>query len=283
MVEAFVNTQLSVNDFLRLQKLIESTLGIKMPSTKLKMLEARLRKRLRVVGADSYKEYVDFLFSQEGKNEELVHMFDVATTNKTDFYRETKHFDFLLEKGLDDVSSRFGINRRKSLKVWSAGCSSGEEVYTLAMVLNDYKLNNSEFDFSIWGSDISTAVLSKAQLAIYDASTVTDIDYSTKSKYLLRSKDKSKNTVRIIPELRRKARFSRLNLITDDFRRIEKQHVIFCRNVMIYFDKSNQEMLVRKFFNSLETGGYLFISHSETLLTVNLPLVQRAPSVYQKV
>ena len=150
------------------------------------------------------------------------------------------------------------------------------------MVFNEYQKINREFDYLIWGSDISTAVLSKAQTAIYEYESVASINYSLKSKYLLKNKNPNKTLVRIVPELRLKTLFSRFNLITDDFSGIGKYHIIFCRNVMIYFDKENQQKLVRKFYNSLEKGGYLFISHSETLLTVNLPLVQRAPSVYQK-
>ncbi len=282
MSETFATTRLSKKNFLKLQDLVEGTLGIKMPATKQMMLEARLRKRLKVLNMNSYSEYCEFLFSQEGQASELIPMLDITTTNKTEFFREPQHFDFLNNLGLNEIVNNFQITSNHKLRVWSAGCSSGEEPYTLAIVLSDFAAGKRNFDFSILASDISTKVLSEAQRGIYELERVNAIEYEMKKKYLLRSKDPNKLLVRIVPELRQRIDFQRINLITDDFYNQDKFHIIFCRNVMIYFDKENQKKLVEKFYNVLEKGGYLFIGHSETLLTVDLPLVQRAPSVYQK-
>ena len=231
---------------------------------------------------DSYSEYCEFIFSKDGKESELVNMFDITTTNKTEFFREAQHFDFLSNIGLDEIKNRFRPCPENKLQVWSAGCSTGEEPYTLAMVLSDYKEGHSHFDFNIFASDISTKVLSEASLGIYDIEKVNPVQYEMKKKYLLKSKNPKKQIVKIIPDLRRKIVFQKLNLITESFYKFGKFQLIFCRNVMIYFDKENQKKLVKKFYDALEKGGYLFIGHSETLLTVDLPLIQRSPSVYQK-
>lgn len=283
MFDTFSTTKLSKKDFLKLKKIVEDKLGIKMPETKQLMLEARLRKRLNKLNINSYSEYCEFLFSKEGQENELVHMLDVTTTNKTEFLREPQHFDFLTESAMPEILYNFDISVTKKIKIWSAGCSTGEEPYTMAMILSDYKNNKNCFDFSILATDISTKVLSEAERAVYELEKVNVFEYETKKKYLLKSKDPKKKLVRIIPELRQRISFERMNLICEDFYKHGKFHIIFCRNVMIYFDKENQKKLVKKFYNALEKGGYFFIGHSETLLTVDLPLIQRAPSVYQRI
>lgn len=282
MFETIEAARLSNKDFQKLKKVVENVLGIKMPETKIQMLEARLRKRLKHLKIDSYSEYCDYLFSEEGQVNELVHMMDVTTTNKTDFFREPQHFDFLSKIALPDIETKFQITFNKKLKVWSAGCSTGEEPYTLGMVLSEYKSHTIDFDFDILASDISTKVLEEAGKGIYDFDRIAPIQFELKKKYLLKSKNPRKQLVKIIPELREKIKLQRLNLITDEFFKYGKFHIIFCRNVMIYFEKENQKKLIEKFYDVLEKGGYLFIGHSETLLTVDLPLVQRSPSVYQK-
>ncbi|MGD8781790.1 MAG: protein-glutamate O-methyltransferase CheR [Ignavibacteria bacterium] len=283
MFETFSTTRLSKKDFHKLKNLVEDTLGIKMPETKQLMLEARLRKRLRNLNMSSYSEYCDFLFSDEGQSNELVHMLDVTTTNKTEFFRESRHFEFLTNQAISEILRNFNISNDRNIKMWSAGCSTGEEPYTIAMVLSNFIDNRKHLDYRIFATDISTKVLSTAENGIYEIEKVDVIDYEMKKKYLLKSKDPKKKLVRIIPELRKRVIFQRMNLISEDFCKHGKFHIIFCRNVMIYFNKENQKRVVKKFYDALEKNGYLFIGHSETLLTVDLPLIQRAPSVYQKV
>ena len=282
MFETISAARLSNKDFQKLKKVVESALGIKMPETKIQMLEARLRKRLKHLNINSYSEYCDYLFSEEGQINEMVHMMDVTTTNKTDFFREPQHFDFLSKTALPDIENKFQITFDKKLKVWSAGCSTGEEPYTLGMVLSEHKSSSINFDYDIFASDISTKVLEEAGKGIYDFDRIAPVPFELRKKYLLKSKDPEKRLVKVIPELKKKVQLQRLNLITDEFFKNGKFHIIFCRNVMIYFEKENQRKLIEKFYDVLESGGYLFIGHSETLLTVDLPLAQRAPSVYQK-
>lgn len=277
------NATMSELEFGRLSRFIYNECGIKMPPTKKVMLEARLRKRLKELKIQSFTGYCDYLFSANGVQNELIHMIDVVTTNKTDFFREPHQFVFLTEKALPDLVNSYGAGIRRKLKIWSAGCSTGEEPYTLSIVLSEYEESYPEgFDYSILASDISTQVLEKAQLGIYEFSRTEPIPLTLKRKYFLKSKDKEKQLVRVVPELRQKVILKRINFMDDDLGVGELQDVIFCRNVIIYFDKPTQERLIRKLCDCLVSGGYLFVGHSETLFSMNLPLIQIAPSIYKK-
>jgi len=269
-------------EFARFAEFIYGQCGIKMPPAKKTMLEARLQKRLRTLGMGSFQEYADFLFSKEGAGAELVHLIDVVTTNKTDFFREPAHFDFLVTRALPDLAQSRGVGFRKGLSIWSAGCSSGEEPYTLAMVLAEFAEQNPGFSYGILATDICTTVLDKARMAIYGEERVEPVPLPLKRKYLLRGKGSQKGLVRIVPELRGRIRFRRLNFMDDDFGLREPMDIIFCRNVIIYFDKGTQEKLLNKFCRHLIPGGYLFMGHSETLSGLDVPLVQVASTIYRK-
>ena len=268
---------LSDKEFARLSEFIHDECGIKVTEAKRVMLEGRLQKRLRKLGLGSFATYCEYLFSPEGMENEVTFMIDEVTTNKTDFFREPAHFRFLVESVVPDLT-RF----RRKLTIWSAGCSSGEEPYTLAMVLSDYAERLPGFEFLVLATDISTNVLGKAQKAIYDEERVAPVSSEFKRKYLLRSKDKTQKTVRIVPELRSRVRFRRLNFMDGDFGFREPIDVIFCRNVIIYFDKATQERLLNRFCRHLVPGGYVFMGHSEALIDMNVPLTPVAPTVYRK-
>lgn len=270
---------LSGRDFDRLSRFIYDTCGIKMPEVKKTMLEARLQKRLRSLGMRSFTHYCDYLFAPEGQEQELVQMLDMVTTNKTDFFREPDHFDYLTRTVLPDWLAR---HPDSTLSIWSAGCSSGEEPYTLAMVLSEFALRNPGFDFKILASDLSTRVLEKAKQAIYNESQVDPVPMELKKKYLLRSKDRNSGMVRIVPELRDKVRFRRLNFMDQDFGMREQLDIIFCRNVIIYFDRPTQEKLLQRFHRNMKPGAFIFMGHSETLSGLNVPLVSVYPTVYRK-
>lgn len=272
--------ELNNADFQRLQNYIYQQLGIKISESKRTMLMGRLTKRLRALKLATVAEYCDFLFTPEGQKVEQVHLFDVITTNKTDFFRESTHFDLLAAKILPQWQDSLRDNRK--FKIWSAGCSSGEEPYTMAMVLDDYALKTTRrsFDYEIIATDISTKVLDHAKKAVYHSDRVQPVPAQIRQKCLLKNKDKVNSLVRIIPELRRKVRFGRLNFMDDSFSLPDKMDVIFCRNVIIYFDKKTQEELVKKFCQNLQPGGYLFLGHSESLHGFDVPLKQIAPTVY---
>lgn len=253
-------------EFSRYSEFIGVQCGIKMPQSKKVMLEARLQKRLRSLGIGSFGEYFAYIHSDAGQGE-LVHMLDAVTTNKTDFFREPAHFEILEQTILPEflTEQEQAASSDRPFCVWSAGCSTGEEPYTLAMVLSDFADQHPSFRFSILATDISTRVLDRAREAIYDAERVATITQARKQKYVLRSKDRSKNIVRMAPQIRAAVQFRRLNLMEESFTFGEPLDAIFCRNVIIYFDRETQQKLFQKFYEQLEPGGTLFIGHSETL------------------
>ncbi len=265
--------------FRQLSEFIHREVGIKLPPVKKTMLEARLQKRLRFLGMPDHRTYCEYLFHQGGMTEELPHLIDVVTTNTTDFFREPKHFDFLTNTLLPTWMRRFSGQRH--LNLWSAGCSTGMEPYTLAMVFSDFAEKNSGFKYSILATDISNQALEKAVAGIYDEDRVLPVPQAMKRKYLLRSKDRTRRQVRIVPELRRTIHFQRLNFM-EAFAFDTALDIIFCRNVIIYFDRATQETLFQKFCQQLLPGGHIFIGHSESLAGMDLPLVQAAPTVYVK-
>jgi chemotaxis protein methyltransferase CheR len=272
---------MTAQEFTRLSEFIHTQCGIKMPPGKKIMLEARLQKRLKSVGAATFGEYCEYLFNSPNSQEELVQMINAVTTNKTDFFREPGHFHILTDTVLPpfiDPASGGG----SCFTVWSAGCSSGEEPYTLAMVLSEFAALHPGFRFSIVATDISTKVLEKAKLGIYDEERVATVPVSIKQKYLMKSKDRGKGQVRITPELRSQICFERVNLMDEQYRRAELLDVVFCRNVIIYFERLNQEKLLGRLCNSLKPGGYLFLGHSETVHGFDLPLQRVTSTVYRK-
>jgi chemotaxis protein methyltransferase CheR len=271
---------LSSRDYAQLCDFIYAETGICLGSERRTMLEGRLKRRLRELNLSSYRHYCEYLFGPEGLREEMVPFIDVVTTNKTDFFREPKHFEYLAQKALPEMTAR---EATRAVLVWSAGCSSGEEPYTLAMVLSEYAEGHPGFRFRILATDISTRVLAKAQLGIYTAADVTPVPQTQQRKYLMRSRERDGGRVRIVPELRRRVEFRRLNFMDADYGLGEKADAIFCRNVIIYFDRPTQEAILRKLSQCLVPGGYLFVGHSETLHDMDLPLQALGPALYRRI
>ncbi|MDD2365272.1 MAG: protein-glutamate O-methyltransferase [Desulfuromonadaceae bacterium] len=273
---------LSDREFSRFSSFIYDYVGIKMPPAKKTMLEARLQKRLKANSIHSFEEYSNYVFSAEGRVAELIHLIDVVTTNKTDFFREPGHFDYMVKTALPNILQARGDVFRDPVRIWSAGCSTGEEPYTLAIVLSEFAASRPEFKAAIMASDICTQVLQIAKNGIYPEERTDPIPLNLKKKYLTRSREKSKSLVRIAPHLRSMISFRRLNFMDDDFGISEKMDIIFCRNVVIYFDKPTQQTLMRKFYKQLKPGGYLFIGHSETLSGLDVDFKAVASTVYRK-
>lgn len=272
---------LNEKQFKRLSRFIETEVGIKMPPAKRIMLESRLQKRLRALQIDSFDDYIEHVF--EVDNSEIIHMIDVVTTNKTDFFREPDHFVYLRERLLPHHVQHDGWGIGERFKIWSSASSTGEEAYTMAIVLAEYqRQENPRFDFRILGTDISTSVLEKARRAVYPIDRVAPVTEELRRRYLMRSRNRDEELVRVKRVLREKAQFHRLNLMAPQFPIRDRFHVIFCRNVIIYFDRERQEQLLRKLYSYLVPGGYLFLGHSETLAGIDLPVVSVAPTVYQR-
>lgn len=266
--------------FSTLSRFIQEHCGIQMPASKRIMLEARLRKRLRAHQLDSFEAYLGLVFGGDGA-EELVHMVDVVTTNKTDFFRELSHFEFLARQAFPELLRASGAGTRRRLNLWSAACSTGEEPYSLAMALSEVGEQVGGIDYFILATDLSTAVLKHAQRATYEEERVRPVPVPLRKKYLLRSRDREASLVRIAPELRQRVQFRRLNLLSDSFGLRERMDIIFCRNVFIYFDRATQAAILNKFCRHLVRGGYIFLGHSESSSGLDVPLVQVAPSVYR--
>ncbi|MBI5557057.1 MAG: protein-glutamate O-methyltransferase CheR [Deltaproteobacteria bacterium] len=269
-------------EFQNFSSFIFDHVGIKLPPAKKTMLEARLQKRLKALNIATFEAYSDLVFSPEGQSTELIHFIDVVTTNKTDFFREPAHFDYLTKTALPAILQKRGGYLREPVRIWSAGCSSGEEPYTLAMVMSEFADDRQDFRFSILASDISTRILDKAKKAVYPEESTSTISAILKKKYLLRSKDRNSSLVRICPALRSQIVFKRINFMDDDFGFSDKMDIIFCRNVVIYFDKPTQQALMRKFHRQLRTDGYLFLGHSETLNGLDVDFRAVSSTVYRK-
>jgi chemotaxis protein methyltransferase CheR len=267
---------ISVTSFRRFASYIMDELGIKMTGAKVPMLQSRLMRRVRHLELNSLDEYLEYLFHSPDAAAEQVHFIDAVTTNKTDFFRESEHFDILMR----NVASHSLLARR--CNVWCAGCSTGEEAYTLAMTLQDHASRTQNFNFSILATDISNRVLQHARNAVYEIDRMDPIPAPMREKYLMRSKDPAKRVFRIVPELRARVSFQRMNFMAREYPVHDTFEAVFFRNVMIYFERETQQRVVGKLVRRLATGGHLFIGHSESLTGMVLPLKQVAPAVYIK-
>jgi chemotaxis protein methyltransferase CheR len=278
---AWNEAQLSHKDFRRIGAYIEQHAGIRMPDAKRTMVEARVRSRLRALGVPSFSEYCDRTLSDGGDAEELVHLVDAISTNKTDFFREPGHFDYLARQAWPTLARERGAGLERELVVWSAACSSGEEPYTLAMVLSEVAAQHPGLRFSILATDICTEVLARATRAVYTEEQIAPIPPPLRAKYLLRSKDRERALVRVAPAIRAHVRFRRLNLMDAQYGIREPVDVIFCRNVFIYFERKTQEQILNRFCRHLAPGGYVFLGHSEAINGHDVPLRAVAPTTYR--
>lgn len=273
-----MSVKLTAGEFGRLSSFIYSQCGINLSIQKKVLVESRLQRRLAHLNLSSFSAYCDYVMNPVGAKEELVHMIDAVATNKTDFFREPVHFQFMEKEALPLFVNE-GVSR--TYRIWSSACSSGEEPYTAAMVMEEFGLRH-KIDYKITATDISTKILDKASMAIYPERTITDVPPAMRKRYLLRSKDQENPTVRITPQLRSKVQFKRLNLMDDVFDVDYNFDLIFCRNVLIYFDRTTQEQVVNKLLQHLRPGGFLFIGHSESIYHMKLPVTQCKPTIFQR-
>jgi len=281
MATDFINQiykeRLTDKEFNQLSDFIVTNYGIKLPPAKKILLQSRLHKRLKALEMTTFKEYISYLFSKKGQTEEVVYMMDVVSTNKTDFFREPKHYEYLTNTVVPDFIEK-GIRK---INLWSAGCSTGEEPYTLAVVLADYMSRFTAPDYSIFATDISTKVLAIAEQAIYPESRIEPVPYNIRKHYFLKSKKRDDRLVRLNSSIRSKVLFRRLNFMDKSYSPPNKMDIIFCRNVLIYFERDVQEQVILRLLRNLQPHGYFFLGHSESITGMNLPLKQVSPTVYQ--
>ena len=262
------------NEFIELTKFLKTNYGINLTHKK-NLIEGRLNNVLIEKGCKSFREYLDYVYSDITKNE-LTTLINKLTTNHTFFMREQEHFQFFKNQVLPSLATTV---KDKDLRIWSAGCSSGEEAYTLAMIMQDYfAKKNILWDKKILASDISVNVLQTAEKGIYNVEGLQKISENWKLNYFNKIDN---DTYRIDSKLKNEVIFRVFNLM-DEFPFKRKFHVIFCRNVMIYFDQETKDRLIRKFYDMTEVGGYLFIGLSESLNRTENPYQYVMPSVYRK-
>jgi len=274
-----MNFDLGNNEFEKISRLVYEVCGIDLHEGKRELVKTRLIKRLREGNFRSFSDYCKFVSTREG-TDELVAMIDSISTNLTSFFREDKHFEkmrLIIAQRLQAMDGRRG---RLKLRVWSAGCSTGEEPYTISMVLKEIAFSQP-VDFSLWATDISTRVLKTAVTGIYPQERIQKIPPELVRKYFLKGKGSWEGYYRVKAELKQHIEFARFNL-KESLPGRERFDMIFCRNVMIYFDKDMQRELVGRFYNCLAEGGYFFVGHSESLTGLNHQYKYIEPSVYRK-
>lgn len=266
-------------DYERISRLVYEQCGINLHEGKKELVKARLGKRLREGNFRSFRDYYHYIVTEEG-TDEMVSMIDSISTNLTYFFREESHFQLLrkiihplMQAGSDDRSSA-------KLKVWSAGCSTGEEPYSLAMTIHDC-VNGAVNDVKIMATDISTRVLHVASKGIFHRDKLNNVSQSILKRYFQMGYGQSEGYYRIKKEIKNMIQFMRFNLMEAPPSNCQF-NIIFCRNVMIYFDKSTQGGLINRFHQCLAKGGYLFIGHSESLTGLNHDFKYIEPSVYRK-
>ncbi|MBN1546250.1 MAG: protein-glutamate O-methyltransferase [Syntrophaceae bacterium] len=271
--------ELKESDFQKISRLVYEQCGINLHDGKKELVKARLGKRLREGNFPSFTDYYRYVTTDAGQDE-LIMMIDSLSTNLTYFFREGAHFDKLRRILPDILNGRNPDRRNGVLQIWSAGCSSGEEPYSLAMTVKEL-LGSKAVAVSILATDISTRVLQTAMRGIFPRERMKNVPDQILKKYFQYGSGKWSGFFQVKKEIRDMVRFMRFNLMEpppSDF----VSDVIFCRNVMIYFDKPTQEMLVNRIHQILNKGGYFFVGHSESLTGLTHPFNYIEPSVYRK-
>lgn len=274
-----ISSELTNSDYERISRIVYEHCGINLHEGKKELVKARLSKRLREGNYKSFGEYYRHVITPEG-TDELVCMIDSLSTNVTHFFREDSHFQTLRQLIPDLPNTASLSGRSGKLRVWSAGCSTGEEPYSLAMTISEV-INSLTMDVKIIATDISTRVLRTATEGIFHKDKVKNVPDSLLRKYFQKGSGQYEDYYRVKKTVREMVQFSRFNLM-DSPPPTYRFDIIFCRNVMIYFDKMTQGTLVNRFGDCLDQGGYLFVGHSESLTGLKHNLKYIKPSVYRK-
>jgi chemotaxis protein methyltransferase CheR len=266
--------------FRKFQQLIYQEAGIWLGEHKQALLTGRLARRLRLLGLDSMQEYFQLLTQPDQQHERAV-MIDCITTNETHFFREPRHFDFLQQRVFPRWHSEAESSHRpQQLRVWSAGCSSGEEPYSLAMLLLKHFPEEVGWNVEVLATDISTRVLEKARMAMYPIEKAKDIPAEYLRAYMLKGKGEHNHVMKVGPEVHRVVRFARINLHADSYPVTGFFDLIFCRNVLIYFDQKSKKKVIAGILRHLSPSGMLFVGHSEHLGSTVPDLRMIAPTIH---
>jgi chemotaxis protein methyltransferase CheR len=275
---------LSENEFLLFKDLIYGLAGIHLTTAKLAMVRSRLQKRLRLNGLPSFAEYYKMVCDRPPGDTELTELVNCMTTNKTDFFREQHHFDFVTNVVIPDLAQRAGIGRQpKRIRVWHAGCSTGEEPYSLGITLAESLGARGIWDVRQLASDIDTKVLAHAEQGVYDTERLAPVPERILRKYFLKGRGENSDLYKVHESLRGRITFRQINLLDNRWpiNPNARFDMIFCRNVIIYFDKPTQRALFARFEELMRPGGYLFIGHSESLHGVSGTFESLGKTIYR--
>ncbi len=260
----------------RLSAFIEENFGIRMPEEKRMLLLNRLARRVRELGLPSYDAYCELVLSPEGRSE-VTCLANSVCTHRTEFFREPRALDYFRESVLSNAHNG---DRGRPLSIWSVACSSGEEPYSVAMLVDRYGRTRTSGPI-VLASDLSTDVLQRAALGVYPRAQLEQIRSELRRPYVLVPRDRTRPVFRIAPEIRRLVLFRQINLMSSAYPAGTFQ-VILCRNVLIYFSEQNKQAVLRRLLSHIEPGGHLLVGQSESLLGMQLPVSAVAPGVYQK-
>jgi len=281
MIESIVNeVKLEESDFQKISDIIYRHCGINLHSGKKELVRARLAKRLRLLKIRSFPEYIEYAMNDTTGNE-FTAMVDSISTNLTSFFRENQHFEHLRKEFLPGVMQKKKNSSDSVIRAWSAGCSSGEEPYSIAITLLEAIAADSKLSAKILATDISTRILEKAKAGVYDPERVSPVSPEQKRKYLLSEKVEGRKVFKAGKSLKDIIFFGQINLMEEWPIKVPLDF-IFCRNVMIYFDKPTQERLVGRYWDILNHGGLLFTGHSESLTGIKHKFRYVQPTIYVK-
>lgn len=264
------------SEFDQIKNKIFNLTGISLTDAKKDMVYSRLSRRIRDLGLINFKQYCDLI--AEDDSPELVNFINAITTNLTSFFREGHHFKFLVESALPDIMRRNKETRR--IRIWSAGCSTGEEPYSLAITLKEALPRKHSWDIKILATDLDTEVLAKAQKGVYDLDRINGLAEAQQKKWFSRGTDSQAGLVKVSDEVKSLISFKQLNLMAE-WPMKGPFDIIFCRNVVIYFDKPTQKVLFKRYADLLAKDRYLFVGHSESLLKVSTRFELIGNTIYQ--
>ncbi len=271
-------------EFALFRDLIYKVAGISLNESKKHLVQSRLQKRLRHYNLTRYQEYYDLVAGQESDSPELVALVNCITTNKTSFFREPHHFEFVARTILPEMQRQAARRgQEKRLRIWHAGCSTGEEPYTLAIALAEALGSRHDWNIRQLASDIDTQVLAHAQRGVYEQERAEAIPPPLLRKYFLRGRGDQADFVKVKPELQSQITFRRINLLEENWpiRDGARFDIVFCRNVVIYFDKPTRQRLFARYAATLRPGGYLFIGHSESLTGISDAFESLGKTIYR--
>jgi chemotaxis protein methyltransferase CheR len=274
--------EISDAEFESLRKLVYRATGIALGPQKRQLLQARLGRRLRALGLKSFTEYLQVLAERDPGGEELTRFVNAITTNKTDFFREAHHFHYLAETQVAALRARAARGGDRTVRIWSAACSSGEEPYTIAMTLRDTLGPGAGWDVRILASDIDTDVLDRASAGVYSLDQVAPVPEALRKRYFLRGTGTNDGLVQVRAEIRALVTFRHLNFLDDPWPIRSRFDAIFCRNVLIYFDRPTQARLLERLVAHLKDEGLLFLGHSESVHGLSAGLQHLGQTIHQR-